>query len=177
MKGLKKKEHFKPYGLDLKYEFNTYRQVGRNYGDRKTAHMGLFLNFMRWRRKRKNRREGKYKFCNTYSDWERHVQEILPMHIQNYEDMLHYLLERKSGAEEYLEIVKILLIPIYLSLVAFYQIFLGDEILASKYVVFHIVLFLLIILLSSMVALCGAKMKVNFYHDFLKIAEKMKKAR
>lgn len=81
---------------------------------------------------------------------------------------------RHSGDRE---IVKILLIPIYLSFVAFYQIFLGDEILASKYVVFHIVLFLLIILLSSMVALCGAKMKVNFYHDFLKIAEKMKKAR
>lgn len=175
MKGLKKKKYFRPYGLDLKYELNTYRQVGRDYGNRKTAHKGLLLNFMRWRRKRKNRKEDKYKFCNTFSDWKRHVQKILPTHIRNYEDMIHYLHKQKSEAEDKLEEVKSLLIPMYIAMIALDGVFLGPEKSKSEYNFFYVIVSLLIIVFISVSRLWKAKTEVDFYHDFIEIAEKMKK--
>ncbi len=46
------KTKYKPYGFDEKYEFRTYKNIGRDYGDRKIADMGLVGNIKRFFRKK-----------------------------------------------------------------------------------------------------------------------------
>lgn len=54
------KTKYKPYGFDEKYEFRTYKNIGRDYGDRKIADMGLVGNIKRFFRKKMNRKQKKY---------------------------------------------------------------------------------------------------------------------
>lgn len=46
-----KDTYFKPYGINIEYEYKTYKFVGRDYGNRKSANLGWLGNFKRFLRK------------------------------------------------------------------------------------------------------------------------------
>lgn len=169
-----KKIDYEPYKLNIDYEFKTYKNVGKDYGDAKNANKGWIQNFLRFMRRWKNREQTDYKFCNTYSDWEKHVQNILNKHILNYSDMIHWLIRKRNIEKTYLDSVKAILIPIYIALIQIYEIFIDNSISrnARLPVVISIIV---VVIVFSMIILNGVIEKVNFYDDFIEIAKKMKK--
>ena len=180
-----KSKYFQPYGLNLQYEFNTYKHVGMDYGNRKTANCGLWSNFKRFIRINViNRKEKVYKKCDTYTEWKEHVKEILPKGFNNYEDMLHWLYEKRRKAESLLEAIKAILIPVYIAYLSIamsiFPISSGEEAgsigtgaNASGRIWLLIILILLIVMISAIV-LRDAKRKENFFIDFIRIAAEEK---
>lgn len=164
------KNYFKAYGIDTEYEFNTYRYVGKDYGTRKSANLGMLLNCKRFFRKNRNKDEKQYKFCDTYSDWEKHIQDVIPKDILNYRDMFHWLHMKKEENKANLESVKCILIPIYVALFSVCAtVDFPDEISRN---IFLIIISFFIIWVSA-AALLEAMQKVRFYDDFIKVIEKM----
>ena len=159
-----KKECSKKYGLNLKYELETYRHVGKDYGDRKNANRGWLFNFIRFLRKKFNQKEKRYKFCNTYSEWKRHVKEIIPKNICNYDDFLHFLILERKDAETYLETFKIILIPIYIAMFGMNKLFPMDNPVTAIGTIITIAGF------SSCIVYFEKK-KVEFYEDLIEVVK------
>lgn len=167
-----KSKRYKPYGLDLEYERKTYKHIGLDYGDRKTADIGWLFNFSRFLRKKKNMKQKKYAFCNTYSEWEIHVKSILPKRKYcNYDDMCKWLNNVKNSAESDLEVIKSVLIPVYIALFSMYELFMTD-IVTNKLDV--MIVTLVIAVFASTVILYNAINKVQFYKDFIDVVVKIK---
>ena len=178
-----KTQYFQAYNLNMEYEFNTYKNVGKDYGNRKNANLGMLLNWKRFKRKCiENKEEKVYKFCNTYTEWKTHVKEILPVEFNNYDDMLHWLYMKKRDAESFLEAIKAILIPVYIALLGvmeFVEPFNSDkyaigsieEKLCNMGNFFFFLFILIVIVWVSTKALGEAERKVDFYTDFICIAE------
>ena len=182
-----KRKYFQPYGLDMRYEFNTYKHVGMDYGNRKTANLGWFLNLMRFNRKCiTNRKEKNYKVCDTYTEWKRHIKEMLPNGSDNYEDMLHWLHREKRREERLLEAIKAILIPVYIAFLGIIQFVEPFSVISVEdgsieMMVYNVVkilffiIFMLIIVIVSAKALRDAAEKVDFYVDLISMAEEQRK--
>lgn len=164
---------YKPYGIDLNYEMKTYKNVGCDYGNAQSADLGRLFNLKRFWRKRKNREQTEYRFCDTYSDWEKHVQAVLPNNICNYADMLHWLEGKRNNAKTQLEMTKSILIPIYIALLTIYEIFLKPytDVLMKR--IFVLIAIIMVIIIAVSVLTNDIK-TINFYDDFIKIAKKEK---
>ena len=170
-----KSKYFQPYGLDIKYEINTYKHVGMDYGNRKMANLGLRSNCKRFIRKSIiNRKEKFYKKCDTYTEWKEHVKEILPKGSNNCEDMLHWLYEKRRKAENLLEAIKAILIPVYIAylsiVISIFSIDSGEGANNSGRILFFVILVLMIVMISAIV-LRDAKRKENFFIDVIHIVE------
>lgn len=164
------KKKYRPYMIDITYELETYKNIGRDYGNSKTADIGGVFNFFRFVRKFKNRKQTKYRFCNTYSDWEKHMHNVLNKNIINYDDMVHWLIGHRNYAKQRLEAVKAVLIPIYITLISLYKVLWGKE----NDPMITVLIPLFITVFASAYILSDATVKVNFFDDFIKIAQKEK---
>ena len=166
-----KKEFFKAYNLDMEYEFQTYKKVGLDYGDKNNAHLGRIFNFERNKRKEDNSEEKQYKFCNTYTEWKRHVNEVLAMQISNYDDLLHYLYLKRDRAEHLLEAVKCILIPLYIAAIEIFKAIADIYKGGNEVKIIYYVICLLMIAGASTTVLIDKMKKVEFMRDFISIAE------
>lgn len=161
-----KNNYFKPYGMNIEYELKTYKYVGRDYGELKTANRGWFSNFTRFLRKKVNKKQNRYCACNTYSEWKLHVKGILKKEILNYNDFLHWLYQQKRNAEIFLDSVKTILIPLYVAMISVSNLFPEGEAGETS-----ILIAIFIVALFSAIYLSKAEEKVQFYNDFIEIAE------
>ena len=162
------KNKYNPYMIDIKYEFRTYRNVGQDYGNFKRANLGFISNFIRFIRRTWNRKQTKYRFCNTYSDWEEHITTVLNKDIVNYDDMLHWLIGKRNYAKQHLEAIKAILIPIYVALIGVYDVFLKKE----ENSLWELIILLLCIIAISVFVLFEAIDKVDFFDELVKMAKK-----
>lgn len=167
-------KYFKPYGLNIEYEINTYKNVGKDYGNRKDANLGLLLNMKRFIRKSVKNRGGKlYKFCHTYTEWKEHVKQIFPRKNYNYEDILHWLYKKKRNEESRLEAIKAILIPVYIAFLGTYE--FGETFVKNKYnsqqIFICMIMIMIIIIIASVKVLGDAEERVDFYKDFISIVE------
>ena len=160
-----KKKYFQPYDIKIKYEYETYKYVGRDYGNSKDAYLGWLANLARFLRKWRNKKQKRYAFCNTYTEWECHVKALVRKDIFNRNDLLHWLYAKRNFEEKILEFIKIILIPIYLVLLSVLSIFEIPKVDAVWIFIFAP----LIIMITSLLYLNDAINKVNFYNDFIKI--------
>lgn len=158
---------YRPYGIDMKYEYKTYKYVGKDYGDRKSASRGWVGNLKRWLRKKKNKKQGRYAICNTYTQWEEHVKNVIKKEMINYEDFIHWMYEERNKAETELEIIKLVLVPIYIALIAP---FCGNMSLNEEVITFAGIV--IIIEIIAMLVLIAAKKKMNFYNDITELIKK-----
>lgn len=165
------KNKYKPYMIDIKYEFKTYQHVGKDYGNSKSADLGCLFNFRRFVRKTWNRKQNKYKFCNTFSDWKEHITSVLNKNIVNYDDMIHWLIYERNFAKQYLESIKAILIPIYIAFIGVFSLFLNEE---DNPLCVLISIMLLIIAISVHV-LHDATEKVDFFEDCIQIANEIRR--
>lgn len=115
--GHMRKQRYTPYFFDIQYEKRTYKHIGKDYGDCRTANRGLIRNFLRWYRKRiYNRKELKYKFCNTYEEWKLYLFEKKFCNTYDKQNMIKFLNVQKRFYEKIFEAVKTVIIPIYIAL-------------------------------------------------------------
>lgn len=160
-----KKQKYQPYFLNYKYERRTYRHIGRDYGDSITADKGWIRNFTRWFRKHiYNKSEKKYKFCNTYEEWECYVKNKLPMKI-DYKNYMHWLIDQNRLADIELETVKAILIPVYIALLSMKD-FLAIEGSSS---LGTMIIFIIVIVGISVYILCIEKENLDFWKDWIVI--------
>ena len=168
-----KKKRFRPYEIDMDYEQRTHKFVGRDYGNSKSANLGLVPNTLRFFRKLRNRNQEKYAFCNTYTDWESHVKKIVKKDIININDFIHWLYRKRNVEKQILETVKTVFIPLYLA--AFTVPYLY-KIEANSYgsvsTVGSIIIIYIFVFFICFRLLHDAYEKVNFYNDFICVAER-----
>jgi len=157
---------YRPYNIDIEYEYRTYKNIGKDYGNAKNADKGLAFNFIRFIRKWRNREQTEYRTCNTYSDWEKHIYNIASLHRGNYVDMLHWFISQHAHAKIYAECVKVILIPIYIALFTIYDRFLGETLNF-----WSLMILILILTVFSTCILHDALQKENFYKDLIQIME------
>lgn len=164
-----KKQRFKAYGININKEYKTYRNIGKDYGNSKTADKGKIANFIRFCRKIFNKNQTKYAVCNTYTEWKNHVKSILPKDIINYEDFLHWLYYYKSDSEDGVEFIKVIQIPMDIGLISLIiQIYNPEKITIES-----VIVGVIIAVVISVIFLSNALEKVRFYEDFIQICERM----
>lgn len=167
-----KRAEYRPYNLDMNYLFDTYRNIGKVYGNRKYANRGVVFNIIRWYKRLKNRSERKYKNCDTYSAWEKYVKNIFQqIPAQHYSDMIHFLIGENNYFQGLLDVVKCILIPLYIAILGMAGILFDLECFdgIAQYV-FGIGL-ALIVMCVSLSILVVTQMKVEFYQDLIRIAK------
>lgn len=164
-----KQKYFRPYGINESYELETYRHVGRDYGDKKNANLGWTLNFKRYQRKWKNRNQKQYAVCHTYTEWERHVKTVINHDIINSNDLIHWLYQKRDWAIRSLEVEKLILVPLYVTLLSLFFVEMGELSLPVRLMLFSFLAG--IIILVSVDCFFKAFVEVSFYNDFIKIAE------
>lgn len=163
-----KKRYFEPYGIKINYELKTYKFVGRDLGDSKTVNLGLISNLKRFCRKRKNREHETYAICNSYTEWESHIKKIIDNHFWGV-DLIHWLYYKRNSEQQILEAVKIVLIPVYIMLISLSELFIDS--IYKEYCLSALGALIILIIICSACILYDEMDKVNFYNDFIKIAE------
>ena len=160
---------YQPYDIDIQFELKTYKNVGKDYrclpGVKRRFGIGRFFRMLI------NRKEKYYCYCNTYTEWKVHVQNVLNKHICNYDDLFHWLILGRNQEKHNLEAVKIVAIPIYVALATAYDIFS----MASIYKLFLFGVIIIIVVIISAIILYNAMEKLEFYEDFIEIAEELRK--
>lgn len=161
------------YGMDMEFEYRTYKYVGKDYGDYTSVNLGLIRNIIRFVRKKRNQKQKKYIFCNTYTEWENHVKQVVKKDIINSIDLLHWLYRKKNASIQLLEATKAVLIPIYIAMLSITNVVIGKfENYSYIFITLLYGMLAMIIAYFSAVYLRKAYEEVNFYNDFIKIAEK-----
>ena len=153
----------KPFGIDLNYEFNTYKYIGRDYKEK-----NMLLGAVKFFRKKRNKNSARYYTCETFSEWKKHVRKLIPKQSEKYDDMLGFVQRKKNEASDFLKAVKVILIPIYLGLFA-----CADKMGANTLVDYLV--FVLIVTVASTLVLNNSMDKVNFYEDFLQVLKENKR--
>lgn len=167
-----RKKRFKPYGIDIEYEQRTYRYVGRDYGNSKNVSLGFLKNVLRFFRKMRNRQQKTYAICNTYTEWERHVKKVVNKDIINSNDLIHWLYHKRNFEKQILEAVKAIVIPLYLAMLTTLN-FINME--SKSYGISGslggFIVVIIMVFLVCFEFLYNAYGRVNFYNDFIRIAE------
>lgn len=118
----------------------------------------------------KNKGEKQYKICNTYSQWEKYAQSKLPTEILNYEDFVHWLINQRRMQEKGLETIKLILLPIYFLMISLlYQMFPGSSSLILSLIIMPIVIF------AASMILWKEKISIEFWNDWIQLANKYRK--
>lgn len=171
-----RKQRYMPYFFDFNYEKRTYKHIGKDYGDRRTADRGLIRNFLRWYRKRiYNRKELKYKFCNTYEEWKLYLFERKFCNTYDKQNMIKFLNVQKRFYEKMFESIKTVIIPIYIALysvgiAAMDKISAGMEVTeseAGELMFFSMIFMTLFIVIISSNWIFQHKGDIHFYQDYI----------
>lgn len=161
-----KKQRYMPYFFNYKYERKTYKFIGKDYGDSKTAHKGFFRNVARWWRLHiGNKYESKYKRCDTYNEWRDYVLNKSFYSKHDLDNAIRYFKGKKQTTEILYDIIKTLIIPIYIAL------FSVTMSLAKEQSPWWIISFTLIILAISMGLIVKYRNEVFFYQAYIECLE------
>lgn len=179
--GHMRKQRYTPYFFDIKYEKRTYKHIGKDYGDRKTADKGLIRNFLRWNRKHiYNRKELKYKFCDTYEDWKLYLLDRKFCNNYDKQNMIKFLNKQKRSCGKIFESVKTIIIPLYITIysgaIALMDKFWSEtealESMPRKSMSVYLILLLLFIIGVSFYWIVKNKDDISFYKDYMDCMEK-----
>lgn len=164
------KQKYMPYFFDYKYEKRTYKYIGKDYGDRITYNKSWNRNFTRWYRKCiYNRKESKYKRCNTYNEWKLYILKRQFNSECEKENMKRYLIRKKQDAETIFEISKTLFVPFYISM---FSIVVGSE---AEEPIFWIIISTFFIIFFCTYLIFSSKKNVDFYKDYVECLENVEK--
>lgn len=170
-----RKAKFKWYGIDIDYEYKTYKNIGKDYGNAKTVNNGWILNLKRYFRRWRNKNQVKYRFLNTYCEWKKYVTEKILENelVKNptyFENMLHWLYEKQRDAKLMLDAIKAILIPIYIALVAI----IPESYKATEKAVllkWDVFVWCIIITIISVKVLCNYSQRLDFINDLIEITK------
>lgn len=165
---MKKNKDTGMYHICISYELKTYKEIGKEYcfenriTNKKQKRLRRFFRALL----KRNKNERKFKVFNTYSEWEKHIQNDVLVDCTNENDRLHWLNMHFRSSKNIVELVIALLIPLQITAVTIFS-QLPDNI---SY--FDAILSFLIIELGISLLYCNYKKEMEFYEDVIKIAEK-----
>lgn len=88
------------YGFDTKFEYRTYRNIGRQHMIQFYARKNLFGKLWNWIRNTLNRGEKKYRNFDVFTDWREYIIENYGnISSMNCENLIHYLQVKKRDTE------------------------------------------------------------------------------
>lgn len=161
-----KRLKYTPYYFNTKYEYKTHKYIGRDYGDFKTADKGILGNFTRFLRRLWNKDQKSYKVCNTYTEWQMHVEDIIRRDFSNYEDFLHWLYFMKRESRENLKMVEIIQIPAYIVIFS-----LSISMFGLEHITLEICMIIFFLIGGCVIYLINANSRVHFFDDIIEIAK------
>lgn len=160
------KNRYYPYNIDLEKELRTYKNIGKDYGNYKTADKGWILNVCRYLRKKRNKNNKNYFSCNTYSEWKDYILDKVNRNINNYDDLIHFLIRERNRALRHKEEVSIILIPLEITIIA-----LAIENARTGLTILLTIAVIILIELIALNSLYKANEKIDFYNDLIEIAK------
>lgn len=160
------KNRYYPYNIDLEKELRTYKNIGKDYGNCKTADKGWILNVCRYLRKKRNKNNKNYFSCNTYSEWKDYILDKVNRNINNYDDLIHFLIREQNKALRHKEEVSMVLIPLEITIIA-----LAIENAKTSLAILTAIVVIILIELIVLNSLYKASEKVEFYNDLIEIAK------
>lgn len=101
-----------PYCFDAKYEYRTYKKIGKYYKIDNFCE-GLFYRLIRKMINVKNKNQKRYKKFGTYSEWKKYVINYLEK-IDNKEDFLHFLKRCRGNFQMQIDAILSIALPIYI---------------------------------------------------------------
>ena len=90
-------QKYMPYGVDLKFQYRTYKHIGKLHQIEFRAEKRCIYKLLRKIESLSNKNEKKYKNFATFSQWEHYIcNELDRIRFINKEDYIHYLEKNKS---------------------------------------------------------------------------------
>lgn len=172
---LMNKKDYLPYNFDSRYEYRTYKNIGRqieiDYWEKKK----LIYKLYNYCRKKNNKNESKYKNCRDYSEWEQYVVSKMPSEIIRTENLIHYLKSKRRSGDFVKNIFSSVMTPLFMTyisviitiLVALYE--NENEILINVYE--HLPTLFIILLVYLLIYICIKWNNYYFYDDYISILE------
>lgn len=172
-------QKYMPYSVDLKYQYRTYKHIGKLYQIEFMAEKNCIYKLLRKSESFFNKKEKKYKNFATFSQWESYIRnEFDKIRFVNKWDYIHYLERNKRICEMLYNMIGAIVTPIYVVMLTFGITFMSntsgmdnfDEITVYLLKVF---VFMTIILLFMTIYLvqrfCKLRKKQSFYEDLIVI--------
>lgn len=177
-----KKPNYMPYNFDEKYEFKTYKNIGKSSKNYYYSQKYLFLKiyYKLWN----NEREKRYKNFNTHSEWKKYViNQIASKYeysLEYYNNFIHFLKEKKRHHKSEQNVVISIFLPILVLLgTGAVTILSGNDFFkeeCSLLLAFEInwIIYSFIVIMIFIIAYI-LKVRKNkyyyFYKDYIKIIE------
>ena len=158
--------HYLPYGLDLKFEYRTYKNIGETYRIDLKAEVNFLYKIPKIIRSISNKKERKYRNFDTFSQWEHYIHEKFNFEkFINQEDCVRYLEKSKRCKENVYNMIGAIVTPIYVVMLT-----MGITILTALnlfYGFIYMSVILVIVLFVLMVMFSRIKRKIYFLKDFI----------
>lgn len=152
-----KKAEYIPYNFDIKYEYETYKNVGKDCEVQFRAVRSRFYKIYKKIRDWKNKGEKKYKRIDRYSQWEVYIKEKIRDYFYDPTDFKHYLLKRERVCRLSATFWQASIIPILVGMIS---------IISSIYMSISLPYFLGAFACSLMLIYTFVKtMKTQFYYE------------
>ena len=105
---------YMPYGFDLKFQYKTYRNIGKSYWIEFNAKKKILYKIRKIIRNVLNKKEEKYRNFDSFSQWESYIyEEFDEKKLANRKDYICYLKRSKRNIEIFCDMIGAVITPIY----------------------------------------------------------------
>ncbi len=113
-----KNNSYMPYNFNFKYEYKTYKNIGKEYKIQYKAEKKILYRLYWLIRKVSNWNEKKYKNFNNFSEWKEYINHTRLENNSNKEDFIHFLEERMRNCDVNRNTIGNIVTPIYVILIS-----------------------------------------------------------
>lgn len=175
-----------PYGFDFKFQYKTYKNVGKTHWIDYKAKKNFLYKILRIVRNIINKNENKYKNFDTFSQWEHYIhEEFKTKKFDNKKDCIRYLERSKRNTEIFCDMIGAVVTPIYVVMITIGATLTMNtnivnidtnepnmikESLVYGYICMSIVLFFVLIFL--MLQFFRHRRKIYFFKDLIIVLKK-----
>lgn len=175
---------YMPYGVDLEFQYSTYKNIGKSYQIEFKARKKFFYKIVNYIRKFFNKDEKKYKNFDTFSQWKNNIcEEFEKIGAKNKEDFIRYIMGVRRNKEIMCDMIGAVVTPIYVVVLTMGATLftnfdtLGEDIKSNLYLIKTYIMYgsinmgiiLVVVLMFLMAIFRDNKSKQFFCDDLIKI--------
>lgn len=179
-------KEYMPYGVDLRFQYRTYKNIGRSHRMEYKARKNIFYKIIYHVRRFHNKNEKYYKDFDTFSQWRGYIYEKINENVFiKKEDFQHYLVQKKRNKKIYCDMMGAIITPMYVFLLTLgmtvcmntdvLDIDKMSKVLIMEYILgnyINISIVLIFALMFLVTFFVKVKTKVNFYNDLIIVLQK-----
>lgn len=164
------KKEYMPYNFDFKFQFRTYKNIGRKHKIQFKSEKNVFYRWYAFLRDWHNKKERKYKDFDKFSQWRCYIEkEFKSNKYNNNDDLKHYLQVKADTNEDLSNVISAIVTPIYVCLITIATacLRLDQSLLLQMFIYLSILLVAILVFLL----VCHRKYRNRyiFYTDIIKI--------